>query len=83
MNTSAVKRFYWYLRFENKFVRSHATAFQDFFSTIMETRHPGDFQRVRTRGSQGDQKNDGYLKSSRTIFQVYAPNVMAAAAALA
>ena len=83
MSTSALKRSFWHLRFQNKFLLSRAAAFQDFFSTIMETRHPEDFQRVRPWGSQGDQKNDGYLKSTRTIFQVYAPNELKAAEALA
>ncbi|MCK4826195.1 hypothetical protein KA005_61200 [bacterium] len=52
------------------------------FSEIMEKCHPGDFQRVRPWGNIGDLKNDGYLKSQRTLFQVYAPNELTAAKAI-
>lgn len=49
----------------------------------MEKCHPGDFQRVRPWGNAGDRKNDGYLPSQRTLFQVYAPNKMQAPKAIA
>jgi len=39
----------------------------------MEKRHPADFVRVQPTGRIGDQKNDGFLRSERTIFQCYAP----------
>jgi len=29
-------------------------------------------------GNAGDRKNDGYLRSERTLFQVYAPNEISA-----
>ncbi|MBX3069098.1 MAG: hypothetical protein KF883_01220 [Thermomicrobiales bacterium] len=67
-------RSYFALAFENEFRKLKAMAFQDFFSDIMERRHPDDFIRVRPWGNQGDRKNDGYLRSSRQLFQVYAPN---------
>jgi hypothetical protein len=35
----------------------------------------------RPWGNQGDRKNDGFLKSERRLFQVYAPNEMEAAKA--
>jgi len=44
---------------------------------------PSDFIRVRPWGNVGDRKNDGYLKSERRLFQVYAPNEMEAAKAIA
>jgi hypothetical protein len=40
----------------------------------MEKCYPGDFQRVRPWGREGDRKNDGYLRSKRILFQVYAPS---------
>jgi hypothetical protein len=49
------------------------TAFQDFFAELMEAAHPGDFERVRPYGNQGDRKCDGILRSRGTLFQVYAP----------
>jgi hypothetical protein len=62
------------LKFQVAFISKRQDEFQDFFAAIMEKRYPGDFQRVRPWGSQGDRKNDGYLKSMRTLFAVYAPN---------
>ena len=66
----------WYeLKFERDFLRKKATEFQEFFADLMERRFPdGDFIRVRPWGSSGDRKNDGYLRSRRMLFQVYAPN---------
>lgn len=69
-------RSFFELKFEVAFMKKKANAFQDFFSSIMEKRYPGDFIRVRPWGNVGDRKNDGYLKSRRTLFQVYAPNNM-------
>ena len=71
-------------RFEIAFLRKKGNAFQDFFADIMEKAHqPGDFVRVRPWGKEGDRKNDGYLTSTRTLFQVYAPNEMSASKAVA
>lgn len=44
---------------------AQGTAFQDLFADLMEQAFPGDFQRIRPYGNQGDQKCDGYLASSR------------------
>lgn len=67
----------WYdLRFEIAFLKKKGNEFQNFFATIMEKVYPGDFIPVRPWGNTGDRKNDGYLKSQRTLFQVYAPNDM-------
>ncbi|MBC8217911.1 MAG: hypothetical protein H8E73_05545 [Planctomycetes bacterium] len=76
-------RAYYELAFERDFLRKRGSAFQDFFADLMEKRYPnGDFIRVRPWGNIGDRKNDGYLKSQRTLFQVYAPNEMKLAEAL-
>lgn len=71
------------IAFERDFMKAKHDAFQDFFSNIMERRYPGDFVRVRPWGASGDEKNDGYLASKRMLFQVYAPNDMKAAIAIA
>ena len=69
--------------FERNFLRKKGDEFQKFFADMMERRFPdGDFIRVRPWGKFGDRKNDGYLKSQRKLFQVYAPNEMKQAAAL-
>ncbi len=71
-------RAYYQLRFHNNYLQLKGNAFQDFFSEIMERRYPGDFIRTRPWGNVGDRKNDGYLGSKRTLFQVYAPNELSA-----
>lgn len=69
---SLTRQFY-ELQFELRFRAAHGEAFQDFFSDAMELRYPSDFQRVRPWGNLGDRKCDGYVKSRRELFQVYAP----------
>jgi hypothetical protein len=78
-----LSRAFWEQAFELRFLRSKGTAFQEFFCSIMELGHPGDFQRVRPWGSAGDRKNDGYLRSRRILFAVYGPNEMKAREAVA
>jgi hypothetical protein len=41
-----------------------------------------DFMACRPWGNRGDRKNDGFLKSKRQLFQVYAPNEMKASEAI-
>jgi hypothetical protein len=41
-----------------------------------------DFMACRPWGNRGDRKNDGFLKSERRLFQVYAPNEMTEANAV-
>lgn len=76
-------RHFFELEYKVAFLEKKGNEFEDFFSDIMEKLHPGDFQRTRPWGNVGDKKNDGYLRSERTLFQVYAPNEMSAAGAIA
>ncbi len=69
-------RTFYELRFRAQFLELKATAFQDLFVAIMSKAHPEDFIPCRPWGNIGDRKNDGYLRSERTLFQVYAPNEM-------
>lgn len=78
-----VTRLYYELWFELDFLKMKGDEFQDRFATVMEKRYPGDFVRVRPWGNVGDRKNDGYLRSKRTLFQVYAPNELELAKTLA
>jgi hypothetical protein len=74
----------WYnLKFRNAVLEKDGDEYQGFFSDIMEKCYPGDFQRIRPWGNVGDEKNDGYWRSNHTVFQVYAPNEMKAADAIA
>ena len=77
-----VKRSWWQLKLRLEFHERRGQAFENLFADIMARRHPADFYRSRPWGDQGDRKNDGYLRSTRTMFQVYAPDEMKAAAAV-
>jgi len=70
---------YYEQKFENAFLRAKGDAFQDFFEKLMGLSYKADFMACRPWGKQGDRKNDGFLKSERRLFQVYAPNEMKAA----
>jgi hypothetical protein len=59
------------LSFDVKIRNAYGTAFQDFFSTVMEKLHGDDFVRVRSFGSLGDKGCDGYLSSNGQVFQCY------------
>lgn len=48
--------------------------FQVFFSRLMGLRYPTDFIATRPWGSLGDRKCDGYRRTTRTLFQCFAPN---------
>jgi hypothetical protein len=74
---------YYELRFTVEFLRSNGDTFQGFFDCIMGFAYPADFIAVRPFGNIGDRKNDGYLKSERTLFQVYAPNELSQAETMA
>lgn len=76
----AYKRSWYSMSFKVKWYELKGNAFQEFFYRIMESCHPGDFIRVRPYGNEGDWKNDGYLSSEKTVFQVYAPEEMLKAA---
>jgi hypothetical protein len=69
-------RKFYELHFKVQFLEMKAAAFQDLFVSVMSKAYPSDFIPCRPWGSIGDRKNDGYLKSTRTLFQVYAPNEM-------
>lgn len=67
--------------FEIAFLRAKGDAFQTFFEQLMGRAFKADFMACRPWGNVGDKKNDGFLKSDRRLFQVYAPNEMAEALA--
>ena len=69
--------------FRIDFLESRGDAFQRLFERLMAKRYPGDFMACRPWGNVGDRKNDGYLPSKRTLFQVYAPNEMSTSDAIA
>ncbi|MHB8425499.1 MAG: ABC-three component system protein [Gammaproteobacteria bacterium] len=74
---------YYEQKFEVEFLRAKGDAFQTLFERLMGLAYKADFMACRPWGNQGDHKNDGFLKSERRLFQVYAPNEMDAAKAIA
>lgn len=78
-----LQRAYYEKDFEIAFLRSRGDAFQTLFERLMGLAYKGDFMACRPWGSQGDRKNDGFLKSERRLFQVYAPNEMESGKAIA
>jgi hypothetical protein len=74
---------YYEQKFENAFLKARGDAFQTFFEQLMAMAYRADFMACRPWGKHGDKKNDGFLKSERQLFQVYAPNEMEATKAIA
>lgn len=73
---------YYESRFENLFRAAKWNEFQTLFERLMGLAHKTDFMACRPWGNQGDRKNDGFIRSERRLFQVYAPNEMTANAAI-
>jgi len=73
---------YYEAKFESAFLRAKGNSFQNFFDELMTRAHKGDYMPCRPWGKRGDRKNDGFLKSERRLFQVYAPNEMSEAVAI-
>lgn len=71
MPIDPLQRWQYKLSFDLKIRSSYGTAFQDFFSTVMEKLHADDFIRVRPFGAAGDKGCDGYLSTSGQVFQCY------------
>lgn len=71
------------LKFENMFLRATGISFQKLFEKLMGLAYKADFMACRPWGNRGDRKNDGFLKSERRLFQVYAPNEVTEAKAIA
>ncbi len=67
---------YYEHEFEILFLRAKGNTFQEFFEKLMGFAYKADFMACRPWGNRGDRKNDGFLKSERRLFQVYAPNEM-------
>lgn len=68
--------------FRIAFLESKGDGFQLLFEKVMSKAYPNDFMACRPWGKSGDKKNDGYLPSKRTLYQVYAPNDMKAVSAV-
>ena len=58
--------------FENKIFKANWQAFEDLFTQVMGLLYE-DFRKVKAYGSDGDRKNDGFIPTTNTYFQCYAP----------
>ena len=58
--------------FQLKVHKANGQKFEDLFTSIMNYAEPG-FRQIKAWGNIGDRKNDGYIKSTETYFQVFAP----------
>jgi hypothetical protein len=74
---------YYEFRFVDAFRSAKGDSFQTFFEKLMGLAYKGDFMACRPWGKTGDRKNDGFLKSERRLFQVYAPIEMEKSKAIA
>jgi hypothetical protein len=79
----SVSRSHYEQCFKIAFLEKKGDEFQYFFASVMEKRYPADYVRVRPWGKIGDRKNDGYLRSKRFLFQVYAPLTIVASECIA
>ena len=77
-----MERAFYDMKFDLEFQSKTANVFQSFFSAIMTARYPSDFVATRTWGQDGDQKCDGYMLSTGTFYQVYAPDELDAKSAV-
>lgn len=58
--------------FQLKIYQKDGYEFQNFFTSIMN-KYDSEFTTVKTQGSLGDRKNDGYIPSKGIYYQVYSP----------
>lgn len=58
--------------YQNKVFKSDGQSFENLFTEIM-TYSNSEFERIKAWGNIGDRKNDGYIKSEGTFYQVFAP----------
>lgn len=58
--------------FQLEVYKKNGKEFEDFFSKIMRLNNI-EFEQVKPQGRYGDRKNDGFIKSSGSYYQVYAP----------
>ncbi len=58
--------------FQLKIYQKDGYEFQNFFTSIMN-KYDNEFTTIKTQGSLGDRKNDGYIPSKGIYYQVYAP----------
>lgn len=69
---NAEERYIAKIIFKNRVLQYKGQQFEDFFVKIM-TKSNIEFQAVKAYGNIGDKKNDGFIRTTGTYFQVFAP----------
>lgn len=67
-----MRRFFARHMLELQLRRAKGYAFEELFKAVMQRRY-ADFTPIQPYGNLGDRKNDGYIRTSGTFFQLYAP----------
>lgn len=70
-----------HIYFKLKIYQKDGYEFQNFFTKIMN-KYDSEFIAIKTQGSIGDRKNDGYIPSKGIYYQVYAPESIDATEAI-
>ncbi len=63
--------------FKNRVLGSDGAEFEGLCTAILGYRYP-DFRQVKPQGRIGDRKNDGFVPSQGTYFQIYGPEDLGA-----
>lgn len=74
----SLQRTFYQLHFREAFLSKKGSEFQAWFARLAGFAYGSDFEAVRAYGPQGDLKCDGRLRSTGTVFQCYAPDMMTA-----
>lgn len=69
---NAEERYMAKIIFKNRVLQYKGQQFEDFFVDIM-TKANIEFQAVKAYGNIGDKKNDGFVKTTGSYYQVFAP----------
>jgi ABC-3C protein len=73
-SVDAIAGVFFSYRLQLRFFEARGSAFQQLFTSIMQRAFGEDFWATGTYGNVGDMKCDGYLKTERRVFGLYAPN---------
>lgn len=66
------QKYYSELRFSLNAIKSDGQRYEDLFNDVMLASRTG-FRKVKAYGNIGDRKNDGFIPTTGTYFQVFAP----------
>ncbi len=68
-----IEKYFSDLKFTLDAIKAEGQSYENLFGSVM-TKRCNDFRLIRAYGNIGDRKNDGFIPSTGTYFQVYAPD---------